>query len=45
MQQEGESDELKRVLLEGNPILLVGAALLHHQPATSLGSLDLNMKQ
>jgi len=25
MQQEGESDELKRVFLEGNPYLLVGA--------------------
>lgn len=33
MQQEGESDELKRVLLEGNPILLVGAA---HCSNTSL---------
>lgn len=33
MQQEGESDELKRVFLEGNPILLVRHVLLAHLSA------------
>lgn len=27
MQQEGESDEIKRVFIEGNPYLLVGVGM------------------
>jgi len=33
MQQEGESDEIKRVFIEGNPYLLVSCCLLWRRPA------------